>query len=170
MTAARGPDVVTPELSTHPLLAITREFAWPPERLWQAWARADEMVRWLGPVDWPATDVKADVRVGGAWRARLAARDGTGVLWQSGRYLRVDPPTLLRFTFRWEGTNHEDGPGPETAVTVRFERLRGGRTRLTLTQEGLAGERSASGHARGWSSTLERLDTHLQTGGDHPCS
>ena len=171
MTGPRHFGAITPDLSGRPTLMIAREFAATPERLWQAWARPEEMVRWLGPVEWPATRVEAVLQVGGAWRACLTARDGGDVLWQSGRYLDVDPPNLLRFTFRWEGTNHEDGPGVETVVTVRFERLVGGRTRLTLTHEGLASERSAGGHADGWGSTLGRLEEHLQTErGDRPCN
>ncbi|WP_336485915.1 SRPBCC family protein [Methylobacterium nigriterrae] len=170
MTAPRAVSALTPVLSGRPRLVVEREFAAAPERVWQAWARPEEMVRWLGPVEWPATRVEAVLQVGGAWRACLTARDGSDELWQSGRYLDVDPPHLLRFTFRWEGTNHEDGPGVETIVTVRFERLAGGRTRLTLTQEGLASERSAGGHAYGWSSTLDRLEEYFHAAGDRPCT
>jgi uncharacterized protein YndB with AHSA1/START domain len=159
------------DTSARSRLALTRVLAAPVERVWQAWIRPEEMVRWLGPVEYPASHLEAEVRVGGAWRACLTARDGRDVLWQSGRYLDVDPPNLLRFTFRWEGTNHEDGPGVETIVTVRFERLPGERTRLTLDQEGLVSERSASAHTYGWSSTLDRLSGHLRTeGGDARCS
>lgn len=161
---------VTPGMSARPRLSLTRVFAAPLERVWQAWARPEEMVRWFGPVEWPATEVKADMRVGGSWRACLSACDGSDVLWQSGRYLDVDPPNLLRFTFRWESARHEDS-GIETVVTVRFERLESGRTRLTLTQEGLTSERSVDGHAHGWGSTLDRLADYLQTPEeDVPCN
>jgi uncharacterized protein YndB with AHSA1/START domain len=142
-------------------LSITRTFPAPVERVWQALADPREMVCWLGPAAWPATAVEADVRVGGRWRACLTARDGHDVLRQSGRYLDVDPPLLLRFTFRWEGTNHEDGPGLDTVVTVRLERLGDERTRLTLTHDGLADARSTNGHTEGWNSTLDRLATEL---------
>lgn len=144
-----------------PQLALTREFAATPERLWQAWADPKEMVRWLGPVEWPASQVEADLRVGGAWRACLTARDGSDVLWQSGRYLDVNPPTLLRFTFRWDSPNHADA-GIDTTVTIRLESLPGRRTRLTLTQTGLTDDQSIGSHSYGWSSTLSRLDQYLQ--------
>jgi uncharacterized protein YndB with AHSA1/START domain len=160
------PDLSAPAASDRARLVIAREFAAAPERVWQAWANPEEMVRWLGPVEWQATQVEAVLQVGGAWRACLTARDGSDVLWQSGRYLAVEPPHLLRFTFRWEGKNHEDGPGVETIVTVRFEPLAGGRTRLTLIQEGLASEASARGHAHGWGSTFDRLAQVLQTEGE----
>ena len=151
-------------------LSLTRVLAAPAERVWQAWVRPEEMVRWLGPVEYAASAMEADVRVGGAWRACLTACDGSNVLWQSGRYLDIDPPNLLRFTFRWESANHEDA-GIETVVTVRFEPLDGGRTRLTLAQEGLTSDRSVGSHAHGWGSTLDRFEGYLRTeGGNRPCS
>ena len=144
-----------------PRLSLTRVFAATAERVWQAWVRPEEMVRWLGPVEWPATAMEADVRVGGAWRACLSAREGRDVLWQSGRYLEIDPPNLLRLTFRWDSENHTDA-GVDTVVTVVFERLDGGRTRLTLIQEGLTDAGSVGSHAHGWGSTFDRLGVHLQ--------
>lgn len=156
-------------MPARPRRSLTRVFAAPPERVWQAWIRPEEMVRWLGPVEYPASEMESDVRVGGAWRACLSARDGSEILWQSGHYLDVDPPNLLRFTFRWESENHEDS-GVETVVTVRFERLESGRTRLTLTQDGLPSGRSVGSHAHGWGSTLDRLGGHLSTEGHGPCN
>lgn len=169
MTAPRDLGAGALKQPVRPRLSLTREFAATPERLWRAWVRPEEMVRWLGPTEWPASEMNADVRVGGAWRACLTARDGSGVLWQSGRYLDLDPPNLLRFTFRWESANHEDA-GIDTVVTVRFERLEGRRTRLTLTQDGLPDDRSANSHSEGWSSTLDRLDGYLRTRGDVSCN
>ena len=145
-----------------PRLSLARVFAAAPERVWQAWVRPNEMVRWLGPVEWPATVMEADVRVGGAWRACLSAREGQDVLWQSGRYLEINPPNLLRFTFRWDSNNHADA-GVDTVVTVTFERLDGGRTRLTLIQEGLTDAKSVGSHAHGWGSTFDRLGIHLHS-------
>ena len=169
MTVSETESAAPPGSLARPRLSLTRVFAAPVDRVWEAWARPEEMVLWLGPVEWPASEVQADLRVGGAWRASLRARDGADVLWQSGQYLDVDPPNLLRFTFRWDSPNHEDA-GVETVVTVSFERLESGRTRLTLIQEGLPSERGVGTHAHGWGSTLDRLGGHLQRDGDDgPC-
>lgn len=168
MTASRAPNPVPSRAAPRPGLSVVRDFGAAPERVWRAWVDPEEMVRWLGPVECPASEVRADVRAGGTWQACLEARDGSDLLRVSGRYLDVEATRLLRFTFQWEGENHEDGPGVETVVTVAFERTDRGGTRLTLTQEALANQQSADGHARGWSSTLDRLAERLASEGERP--
>ena len=71
-----GPET-QPEPDGAPRLSLTRDFAASVERLWTAWTRPEAMLRWLGPVEWPASEVRADIREGGAWRACLMARDGS---------------------------------------------------------------------------------------------
>ena len=164
MKGPTGEGYEAPASSDRPRLSLTRVLAAPIERVWQAWISPGEMVRWLGPVDYPASHMEADVRVGGAWRACLSARLGTDVLWQSGRYLTVNPPKLLRFTFRWESANHE-AAGIETVVTVSLDQIDAGSTQLTLVQDGLASDQSVDGHGLGWSSTFDRLSIYLRTQG-----
>jgi uncharacterized protein YndB with AHSA1/START domain len=100
--------------------------------------------------------------VGGAWRACLRSKSDDRVLWQSGRYLTVEPPERLEFTFAWEGSTHEDGPGVETRVTVILEPTAAGGTLMRFSQTGLVSRESASGHSKGWESTFERLEQLLQ--------
>ena len=143
-------------------LQIVREFPVTRERLWRAWTQPEAILKWLGPADWPAAEVTADVRPGGAWRACLRLRGGDRVLWQSGRYLIVQPPERLQFTFMWEGSSHEDGPGVETRVTVILQPTAAGGTRMQFSQTGLASRESVAGHAAGWDSTFARLAAHLR--------
>ncbi|MDB5806619.1 MAG: ATPase [Betaproteobacteria bacterium] len=147
--------------SPTPPLRIVRDFAVAREQVWRAWTEPDAIIRWLGPVDWPAIEVQADVRVGGAWRACLREKQGSDCLWQSGHYLAIVPPERLEFTFAWEGTNHEDGPGVQTHVTVLLQETASGGTRMHFEQAGLASTQSATGHAEGWNSTFGRLDRYL---------
>jgi uncharacterized protein YndB with AHSA1/START domain len=83
------------------------------------------------------------------------------LLWQSGRYLVVEPPERLEFTFAWEGSNHEDGPGVETHVTVILESTAAGGTVMRFSQVGLVSRESVAGHSKGWESTFDRLDRLL---------
>ena len=140
---------------------IVRDFDARPERIWKAWIDPALLVRWLGPREWPADEVHADLRVGGAWRARLQSVDGQPPLQQSGTYVEIDPPRRLVFTFRWDSDHHEDGPGVETLVTLLLSELAPGRTRMEFTQVGLASDQSASGHEYGWRSTFDRLADDL---------
>ncbi|MCW6508476.1 SRPBCC family protein [Lichenifustis flavocetrariae] len=148
-----------------PPLIITRDFNAPRELVWRAWTQPDAIIRWHGPKFYPAAEVRADVRVGGAWRACLKSGNAEDVvLWQSGRYLVITPPERLEFTFAWETPNHEDGPGVETHVTVRLEELSNGGTRMHFSQTGFLSTKSAVSHSAGWNGTFDRLAKFLLDG------
>lgn len=143
-------------------LIITRDFRAPRERVWSAWTEPDAIIRWHGPKFYRAAEFKADVRVGGAWRACLKSDNvGDVALWQSGRYLVVTPPERLEFTFAWETPGHEDGPGVETHVVVRLEELANGDTRMHFSQTGFLSDKSAKSHSVGWNGTFDRLEEFL---------
>jgi uncharacterized protein YndB with AHSA1/START domain len=155
-----------------PALSITRSFNAPRARVWRALTEPDAMIRWHGPSFYPAVEFKADVRVGGAWRACLKSdKVGDVLLWQSGRYLIVTPPERLEFTFEWETPNHEDGLGVQTHVSIRLEELADGCTRMHFSQTGFLSTQSAISHSAGWNGTFDRLakllqDNHLYNAGD----
>lgn len=149
------------EIKTRPhRLHIARTFRASPATLWKAWTDPALMVRWLGPVDWPAFEMAADLRVGGAWSAALRNENGE-ILRQSGRYLAIEPPQLLRFTFKWDGDNHEDGPGVETIVEVKISAIAEG-AYMQFSHEGLVSADSQNGHEGGWNSTFDRLGEILK--------
>jgi uncharacterized protein YndB with AHSA1/START domain len=143
-------------------LRLVREFDAPRELVWLAWARAEIMVRWLGPRDWPAVEVKQDLQVGGCWSARLASVHGPQFLIQSGVYREIAPPSRLAFTFAW-AEGHEDGSPVETLVTIELEDLPDQRTQMTFTQAGLKSSDSAMGHRRGWTESFDRLGASLES-------
>src|SRR5437773_1845519 len=60
------------------------------------------------------------------------------------RYLRVERPKLLEFTWMSEGTR-----GLESRVSVELTPSRGG-TDLTLTHSGLPDDEMGRGHEEGW--------------------
>lgn len=145
-------------------LIIVRDFKAPRERVWRAWAQPELMIQWYGPKFYRAAEVSADVRVGGAWRACLKSDNAHDViLWQSGRYLVVTPPERLEFTFAWETPGHEDGPGVQTHVVVRFEELANGNTRMHFNQTGFLSEKTEASHSVGWNGTFDRLAEYLLT-------
>jgi uncharacterized protein YndB with AHSA1/START domain len=142
-------------------LRIVRDFECSRERLWSAWMEPAALIEWFGPEHDPASEFSADVRVGGSWRACLRSTTNGRCLWVSGQYREIVPQERLVFTFRWEGSDHEDGPGVETVVTLTFLPQAAELTRLVLCQEGLASNASAAGHADGWLSCLVRLKSYL---------
>ncbi len=152
-----------PEPATLPVgLRISRVFDAPRDLVWLAWTRPEMIVRWLGPVEWPATRVEQDFRVGGAWSAVLKSVDSDRTLWQGGTYREIAPPGRLAFTFRW-GERHEDGPPVETLVTIVLTEPAPGRTLMEFTHAALKSAESEAGHRAGWNSSFDRLDTWLIT-------
>jgi uncharacterized protein YndB with AHSA1/START domain len=142
-------------------LTISREYPHALNVVWEACTMPEALAQWFGPEHAPATSFIAEVMSGGRWRACLRGGDPEAPLYVSGRYLVIDPPTRLVYSFRWEGDNHEDGMGVDTEVTMTFEALSALRTRVTLRQVGLVSEASRQGHQQGWESCLLRLGKYL---------
>ena len=140
-------------------LHITRLFPCSLQRLWNAWSDWPTALKWWGPADWPAAFMEADFRVGGEWRAELRSAKGES-LWQSGRFLEIEPPKHLVFTFKWDSDNHEDGAGVETHVRITFAETPDG-ARMDFTQSQLKSAESVTGHTHGWQSTFDRLHTFI---------
>jgi uncharacterized protein YndB with AHSA1/START domain len=131
-------------------LEISRTFAAPPERVWQAFTDPAALTDWF----WPhlAAVVEVDLRIGGSYRitATKSPSDDFGI---SGEYVSVDPPRRLVFTWRWHGEPEE------TLVTIELASTGAepGTTVMTLVHERFAGEASRDAHAQGWHDCLDRL-------------
>jgi uncharacterized protein YndB with AHSA1/START domain len=92
---------------------------------------------------WMARDATIDLRPGGHWRW---VHDDGAVC--SGRYLEIDPPSRVLFTYGWE-----EGPFPDiapgsTEVEVRFDGRNGGTT-VVVEHRGLT-DVNAERHSAGW--------------------
>jgi uncharacterized protein YndB with AHSA1/START domain len=123
----------------------------PPERVFRA-ITSDEVTAWWGSPDtYRTTSYRADLVVGGSWRAEGTGANGPFAV--GGVFLEIDPPRKLVQTWlaQWDGN-------VPTTVTWRLEPVAGG-TLLTLRHEGFAGRPdSCRGHAEGWMRVLGWLD------------
>ncbi len=113
-------------------LVVTAEFAAPPERIWRLWSERDQLQRWWGPPQWPATFTTHDLSPGSMVRYHMTGPGGErpGGWWRIGE---VDPPRLLTFQ---DGFAKPDGSAnddlPVTDVRVTFEPIPTG-TRMAIT-------------------------------------
>jgi uncharacterized protein YndB with AHSA1/START domain len=152
------------------VLEITRMFDAPRELVFKAFTDPVHAMNWMGPREFPAHHVEADVRPGGKWRIGLKASDAVtdqrrgAELWQGGVYQEVDPPRRLVWTFKWdkEPWNTSDKPNPETLVTVTLAD-EGGRTKMKFRQEIFDTKANRDGHVGGWNSAFDRLGEYLAT-------
>ena len=128
---------------------LDRTYAAPAERVFAYFTDPELMASWFCPNPELPTTCELDVRPGGAWRVVM----GEWVV--GGRYVEVEPPTRLVFTFDWE--HDDDAP---TTVTVQCTAGRDG-TRLRLTHEETGAD---GGHEEGWTLGFIRLDRELGQG------
>lgn len=109
---------------------------------------------------WMARDASVDLRPGGAWRWTHDNGDTS-----SGRYLEIDPPDRLAFTYGWEsGPLADVGPG-STRVVVTFEEIEDG-TLVTIAHTGLPTVH-VERHGAGWAHFLTVL-SDVCAGGTAP--
>jgi uncharacterized protein YndB with AHSA1/START domain len=137
-------------------VTIKREFAWPPDKLFDAWTRPELLCQWFAPSAAMRSVATNDLKVGGPYRIAFRHEDSTEFV-AFGVYRELDPPNKLAFTWSWEGGVHEPA---ETLVTVSFVQVSGG-TELTLTHELLSNEQSAVRHTQGWNGCLDALQRFI---------
>jgi uncharacterized protein YndB with AHSA1/START domain len=137
-------------------LEIRRFIPATPTVLFEAWTRADLLVKWWGPPGVTCTEAEIDLRVGGTYRIANQLPDGA-MIWIHGKFETVDPPSLLRYSWGI-GTG---GDANET-VTVRFKPVNGG-TELVLRHEGAPDRETRFSHENGWDGCLAGLGRFVST-------
>jgi uncharacterized protein YndB with AHSA1/START domain len=140
------------------VLTINRVFNAPRAKVFKAFIDPKRMLQWLGPRDYPASFVEADVRPGGKWRACLDSEAKGEELWHGGIYHEIIPDERLVFTFAWDQTDGK--PGLETLVTIDFEDV-ANKTRMCFQQSEFETVEDCEGHRMGWNSAFDRLEELL---------
>jgi uncharacterized protein YndB with AHSA1/START domain len=137
-------------------LVVRRFVRAPAERVFAAWTEPELLRRWWGPRPVTCCDASVDLRVGGTYRIGNALPDGS-VLWISGEFEVVEPPTRLVYTWLVEGKAHA---GDRSLVTVRFETRDEG-TEVVIVHERVDSEEVRKDHERGWIGCLDGLEALL---------
>jgi uncharacterized protein YndB with AHSA1/START domain len=134
---------------------VSRVFPYSAERIFDAWLDPERARRWFFATP-EGTMVRADIdpRVGGHF-VFTDRRDGEDVK-HTGKYLEIDRPHRLVFTFAVSGVD-----GPPDHVSITIVPLPDG-CELTLTHE-MAAEFSeyVDSARKAWSGMLEDLATDL---------
>jgi len=140
-----------------PVLVVRREMAVPRERVFEAWLDSESLAHWMRPGDFTRATVTVDPRVGGGFRIVMQGRPDGGDHEHRGEYLRIEPPSLLSFTWISSATDHRP-----TIVTIEFHE-RGAGTELVLTHRQLP-PKAVEGHRKGWTDIVQLLDEALARG------
>lgn len=128
----------------------------PPEVVYSEWWDPERMREWMCVGATLPTHIEIDPRVGGTYRIDI---DDAGHAFSiTGRYLVLDPPSALAFT--WRCTTWEPSV-PESVVRVQLEPHDGGRTIMTIRHGRLPAELREDYKAT-WGRIAERLSRLLQ--------
>jgi uncharacterized protein YndB with AHSA1/START domain len=126
-----------------------------PEVLFRAWT--DEIDRWFAA---PGSVVmSAEVDAPFFFETEFEPQPGKGVRRHShyGRFLRIEPDTLIELTWVTGAGGTE---GAETVVTVELEPAKDG-TRLRLSHAGFPNAASRDAHEAAWPMVLEQLEGRI---------
>lgn len=129
-------------------IAVSTTAAAPIERVWQAYTTPDDICQWnASSPDWHTTKATVDLREGGAFSSRMAAKDGSMGFDFAGVYTRVVPHQCIEYRL------------DDRAVQVQFEPVAGGvRVRVSLEAES---EHSAEQQRQGWQALLDNFARYV---------
>lgn len=133
-----------------------------PEGIWDALTKPALMQHWFCPLGMTAIEVEADLQLGGAFRIVMDARAAAmkpppemgDFVTAYGRYLRVEPPHRLEFSWAWQGRDETSRVSVSLTPNGEF-------TELVLVHDQLKDETSRIFHEDGWTPTLDNLCKYL---------
>jgi uncharacterized protein YndB with AHSA1/START domain len=155
-----------------------REYAAPPELVFEVWTKAEHFARWFKPDGFEVPTCELDARPGGTLRFQHRAPGGEGVT-ILGVFDEVVAPSLLRFTFTFvDAEGRPAAPsafpawpvGAHIVMTVALRASPRG-TRMTVHQRvaepEAAGLPAVARHRElagvGWRQTAARLVDYLRS-------
>jgi uncharacterized protein YndB with AHSA1/START domain len=130
-------------------LIVSRVISAPSALVFRAWTEPAQLMQWFGPAEVELRSLRAEVKIGGAFRVHFVSEKGDHIA--TGSYREIVPNRRLKFSWSWEHYAM-----PDSVVTVDFEDL-GKTTRLTLVHEGLPDQEDADDHTKGWTSMIEKF-------------
>jgi len=140
------------------VLRLERRFAAPREHVFEAWTTPEALKRWWCPPGWHAERMEVDLRVSGAFHLGMRRVSDGSTAAVEGRFLEVQRPERLVYTWRWTGALKDMS---ESRVTVEFVDEQGD-TRLTLTHDRLPDIPLWHRHRAGWIAACDRMEDALQ--------
>ncbi|MEP1329227.1 SRPBCC domain-containing protein [Pseudophaeobacter sp.] len=136
---------------------LDRVFPVSPERLFAWITQADKLLQWWGPEGIDVYDHALDLTRTGAYFAKMRGAEGQQYH-VSGHVTHVTPPRSVGFTWGWH--DESGARGPESHVTFTIE-PDGTGARLRINHQDLPTPELAESHAKGWTSTLNKLASKI---------
>jgi uncharacterized protein YndB with AHSA1/START domain len=132
-------------------ITIEALVAAPPKKVWTRWTVPDHITQWnFASDDWCCPSAENDLRVGGKYKARMEAKDGSFGFEFEAIYDEVTEHRTLVYTM-------EDGRKVET----NFEQ-QGGSTKVTTVFDA-EDENSIDMQRDGWQAILNNFKTYVES-------
>jgi len=143
---------------------IRRRLAHPPRKVFNAFARAELVARWLKPVpEIELTVLEFDFREGGSYRFAYKV-PGAATVIVAGSYSIIRAPSRIVFSWVIEPPDEHAAIQSEVTVVITPE---GGGCELLIRHERLARIDAIERHAGGWRGAVDQLTQLLARGEQH---
>ncbi len=154
---------------------VTRVLDAPRDLVWKAWTEPERLKQWWGPTGFTAPAARTDPRVGGTYLWGMRSSDGqefytTGIFREvvenerfvvTEQFADADGTVVPASQYGMPG----DWPA-ETVMTVTLED-RGGRTAMTVREEGTPAEMAAFSEL-GLRQSIDKLADYLEAAAEAP--
>ncbi|MGW1881402.1 SRPBCC family protein [Streptomyces sp. NPDC001970] len=137
-------------------VTVERHILARPETVFGFFTDRDKWLSWMGD------DGEFSFTRSGSYRTRV-----TGDNVAAGRFLEVDPPKRLVFTWGWAEGGMPDVPEGSTTVEITLEPTEDG-TLLRLVHRGLPTPEACAAHEEGWTHYTSRLAVRAEGGDPGP--
>ena len=150
-------------------VVLERELDASRDIVWQAWTDPEHFARWYGPDGFTVPHCTMELRVGGSIRICMR-HPQYGDMWSAGVFDEIDPPA--RLVYREYMTDpdgnkvsppHPDWP-EEALVTLLFDEIGNGRTKMTVTWAVPAQLATEMGALAGWEQAFAKLAAYVARG------
>lgn len=153
-------------------ISLVRDYPVPPARVFAAWTDPDQL-EWFSGLPAARSTPTVDLRVGGFWRVLLQEGPGGPTYATGGRYLEIEAPH--RLVFSWGAVDGWPALDPADVratplVSLGFAATGTG-TRMTATlslhadlDQTQVEHWFALGVREGWTTTIDRIAGHLAQG------
>ena len=122
----------------------------PVETAWRCWTEPDHITQWnFASDDWCCPRAESDLQVGGRYRARMEAKDGSFGFDFEARFEEVEPPRAITLLM---------GDGRRARTTFAPA---DGMTRVTTAFDAEA-ENSRDMQRDGWQAILDNFKSHVE--------
>ena len=142
-------------MTTDRVVTVRRVLPAPPDVVYDEWLDPAGLAEWMCPRPARAVKVSLEPSVGGMLRIDIEDRGFS--LYVTGRYLELDRPRRIRFT--WSCSDWAD-PTVQSVVTVTLDRHGADETMMTIEHEQLPPEQVDS-HGNGWTRIAAQLGDAL---------